>query len=108
PKMLRIVARYANRWNSYGSTDEMRERNARLDDACVAIGRDPGDILRSLYGWTLALGADPWSSPDAFADIVGRYHEAGIDEFLMEAPHEAQFPVAERIATDLLPKLRAS
>ncbi|HEX5497679.1 MAG TPA: LLM class flavin-dependent oxidoreductase [Thermomicrobiales bacterium] len=108
PKMLGIVARYADRWNSYGSTDDMRERSARLDDACAAIGRDPNEILRSLYGWTLALGADPWSSPEAFADIVGRYREAGIDEFLMEAPHEEQFPVAERIASDLLLKLRAS
>jgi alkanesulfonate monooxygenase SsuD/methylene tetrahydromethanopterin reductase-like flavin-dependent oxidoreductase (luciferase family) len=108
PKMLGIAARYADRWNSYGPVADIRDRNARLDDACAAIGRDPGEILRSLYGWTLALGADPWSSPDSFADIVGRYREAGIDEFLMEAPHEEQFPVAERIANDLLPTLRNS
>jgi hypothetical protein len=29
-----------------------------------------------------------------------------MSEFLMEAPHEEQFPVMERIATDLLPALR--
>ena len=52
------------------------------------------------------MGADPWSSPDAFADIVGRYREAGMSEFLMEAPHEEQFPVMERIAADVLPALR--
>jgi alkanesulfonate monooxygenase SsuD/methylene tetrahydromethanopterin reductase-like flavin-dependent oxidoreductase (luciferase family) len=108
PRMLRIVARYADRWNSYGTTAEMRERNARLDEACAAIGRDPGEIIRSLYGWTIPLGVDPWSSPDAFADVVGRYREAGMREFLMEAPHEHQFPMMERIAGELLPTLRTS
>jgi len=42
--MLRIAARYADRWNSYGTSDQIRERNARLDDACVEIGRDPDEI----------------------------------------------------------------
>ncbi len=108
PKMLRIVAEYADRWNSYGTTEEIRERNARLDEACAAIGRDPEAIIRSLYGWTLKLGVDPWESPAAFEDVVGRYRRVGISEFLMEAPHEEQFGVAERIAADLLPKLRAN
>jgi alkanesulfonate monooxygenase SsuD/methylene tetrahydromethanopterin reductase-like flavin-dependent oxidoreductase (luciferase family) len=106
PRMLGIVARRADRWNSYGTVEEIRERSARLDEACAAVGRDPNAILRSLYGWTLKLGADPWSSPDAFADIVGRYAEVGIREFLMEAPHEHQFATTERIAADLLPGLR--
>ena len=106
PRMLGIVARHADRWNSYGTAAEIRERNNRLDDACAAIGRDPRQIIRSLYGWTIPMGADPWSSPDAFADVVGRYREAGMTEFLMEAPHEDQFPTMERIAVDLLPKLR--
>jgi len=107
PRMLRIVARFADRWNSYGTVEEIRERSARLDEACAAAGRDPAAILRSLYGWTLKLGADPWSSPEAFADIVGRYREAGIGEFLMEAPHEHQFETTERIARELIPRLRA-
>jgi F420-dependent oxidoreductase-like protein len=106
PRMLGIVARYADRWNSYGTVEEIRERNGRLDEACAAIGRDPRAISRSLYGWTLKLGADPWESTDAFAEIVGRYREVGIDEFLMEAPHEEQFGVTERVAADLLPRLR--
>ena len=108
PRMLGIVARYADRWNSFGTEAEIRDRGAVLDERCGAIGRDPAEIIRSLYGWTLKLGADPWVSPDAFADIVGRYREAGISEFLMEAPHEEQFPVMERIAADLLPTLRSS
>jgi alkanesulfonate monooxygenase SsuD/methylene tetrahydromethanopterin reductase-like flavin-dependent oxidoreductase (luciferase family) len=106
PRMLRLVARYADRWNSYGTVEQIRERNARLDDACLTIGRDPETIIRSLYGWTIPMGVDPWSSPEAFADVVGRYREAGMSEFLMEAPHEEQFPMMERIAADVLPELR--
>jgi alkanesulfonate monooxygenase SsuD/methylene tetrahydromethanopterin reductase-like flavin-dependent oxidoreductase (luciferase family) len=106
PRMLRFAARYADRWNSYGTTAELQERNARLDEECAAIGRDPHSIIRSLYGWTIPMGVDPWESPDAFADVVGRYREAGMSEFLMEAPHERQFPVMERIASDLLPTFR--
>lgn len=107
PRMLGIVARFADRWNSYGTVEEIRERNARLDEACRKIGRDPDEILRSLYGWTLKLGADPWSSPDAFADIVGRYAEVGIREFLFEGPHDHQLEMAERIAREVVPGLRA-
>jgi len=107
PRMLKIVAKYADRWNSFGTTDEIAERVARLDEACAAIGRDPDTIIRSLYGWTLKLGADPWESPAAFQDIVGRYRAVGISEFLMEAPHEEQFGTMERIATEVLPALRA-
>ncbi len=108
PRMLKIVARHADRWNSYGTTDEIRDRTRQLDDACAAIGRPPGEIIRSLYGWTLKLGVDPWASPDAFEDVVGRYREVGIDEFLMEAPHEEQFPTMEQIAADVLPGLRSA
>jgi alkanesulfonate monooxygenase SsuD/methylene tetrahydromethanopterin reductase-like flavin-dependent oxidoreductase (luciferase family) len=108
PRMLRFAARYADRWNTHGTVSEIKERNERLDEACAAIGRDPAAIIRSLYGWTIPMGVDPWSSPDAFADVVGRYGEAGMSEFLMEAPHEEQFPMMERIAADLLPTLRSS
>ena len=107
-KMLRITAEFADRWNSSGTVDDLRARNEMLDEQCAAIGRDPDEIIRSLYGWTIPMGVDPWSSPDAFSDVVGRYREAGMSEFLMEAPHEAQFPILERIAADVLPALRAS
>ena len=50
-RMLRICAEYADAWNSFGTLGEMRERNAILDEHCAAIGRDPGTIWRSFYGW---------------------------------------------------------
>lgn len=106
PKMLRIVAEYADRWNSHGSVDEMARRNRILDEHCAAIGRDPRSIIRSLYGWASLMPADPWASPDAFAEVIGRYHEAGITEFIIDAPGPEQFPVLERVATEVIPKMR--
>jgi alkanesulfonate monooxygenase SsuD/methylene tetrahydromethanopterin reductase-like flavin-dependent oxidoreductase (luciferase family) len=104
PRMLRIVAQYADRWNSFGTLEEIKDRNSALDEACAEIGRDPSEIIRSLYGWTIPLKIDPWSSVEAFRDVVGRYQEIGISEFLMEAPFEWQFDVVERIASDVVGK----
>ena len=114
PRLLGIAARYADRWNSYGSIAEIRERNARLDDACAAIGRDPGEIIRSFFGMaprpTMSgrLPTDPWASPAAFEEVVAQYREVGINEFLVDGPEDHQFGVLERVAADVLPRLRAS
>jgi F420-dependent oxidoreductase-like protein len=106
-KMLRIVAEYADTWNSFGTVDEMRARNALLDEQCASIGRDPRTIVRSLYGWAAMMPHDPWQSVDAFGDMVGRYAEAGVNEFLIDQPRPEQQPILERVAADLLPPLRA-
>ena len=46
PRMLKIVARYADTWNAFGTAQEMRERNQMLDDYCREIGRDPDTLDR--------------------------------------------------------------
>lgn len=103
PRMLRVCARFADRWNSFGTVEEMAERNRLLDEACLGIGRDPAEIVRSFYGWASHMESqglpDPWSSPDAFEDVVGRYSEAGVNEFILDQPRPDQFHVAERIAS---------
>ena len=106
PRMLGIVARHADAWNSFGTLDEMRERNAILDDHCAKIGRDPGTIRRSLYGWAAMLPYDPWESVEAFQEVIGRYREVGVDEFIIDQPPVEQFEVVERVAAEVLPKLR--
>jgi alkanesulfonate monooxygenase SsuD/methylene tetrahydromethanopterin reductase-like flavin-dependent oxidoreductase (luciferase family) len=107
-RMLRIVAEFADDWNSFGTVDEMRERNAILDEHCSAIGRDPSTIVRSLYGWAAMMPSDPWASLDAFEDMVRRYSEAGVNEFLIDQPGDDQLPMLERVATELIPRLRGT
>jgi len=110
PRMLRICAEYADSWNSFGTVEEIRERNAILDEHCAAIGRDPGEITRSFYGWASNMTEqglpDPWQSTAAFEDVIGRYAEVGINEFVMDQPPPEQFGVLEQVAGDVLPKLR--
>ena len=98
PRMLAIVAAYADRWNSHGTVEQILERNQILDEACARIGRDPGAITRSLYGWAALMPSDPWSSVDAFDEMTGRYAEAGIEEFIIDAPKPTQYEVMEQVA----------
>jgi alkanesulfonate monooxygenase SsuD/methylene tetrahydromethanopterin reductase-like flavin-dependent oxidoreductase (luciferase family) len=106
PKMLRIVAEYADTWNSFGTVDEMRQRNDILDQQCEAAGRDPKTVVRSLYGWASMMPTDPWASTQAFQDMIGSYAEAGVNEFLIDQPRPEQQATLERVASDLLPTLR--
>jgi F420-dependent oxidoreductase-like protein len=108
PKMLRIVAEYAQAWNSFGSVDEMRERNAILDEQCAAIGRDPRTIVRSLYLWPAMLPENPWAGVAAFEDMVSRYAEVGVDEFLVDVTPETDLASVEHVATEALPRLRSA
>lgn len=98
PRMMRIVARYAARWNSTGAVAEMAERNQVLDQACAEIGRDPGEILRShLYVKGILPHEVPWDSPEALRDFVGRLREAGIREFILQPPPGIAPAQVERI-----------
>jgi alkanesulfonate monooxygenase SsuD/methylene tetrahydromethanopterin reductase-like flavin-dependent oxidoreductase (luciferase family) len=110
PRMLRICAEYADSWNSFGTVEEMRERNELLDQACAAVGREPREIRRSFYGWASQMEAqglpDPWQSTAAFEDVVGRYLAVGIEEFVIDQPRPEQFGVLEQVVTDVLPPLR--
>jgi hypothetical protein len=100
--MLRIVAEYADRWNSHGKPDEIVRRNEILDEHCMAIGREPASIVRSLYVWAALMPADPWSSVDAFEEMVGVYVEAGVREFIVDSPSPEQFPILEKVASRVL------
>lgn len=102
PKMLRIVAEYADRWNSHGSPEEITRRNAILDQHCMEIGRDPASIIRSIYVWAARVSTDPWGSVDAFDQMVGVYAEAGVREFIVDSPGPDQYPVLEQVASRYL------
>ncbi len=106
PRMLRIVARYADRWNSMGTPGEMAERNRILDEECERIGRDPAGITRSLFLSALDPSAgdlpDAWDSAGAFSEVVGRFTEAGVGEFIFNQPRPEQQDTADGILSDLL------
>ena len=105
PKMLKLVAEYADTWNAFGTPQEMTERNQLLDEYCHELGRDPETLDRSLYYWVPKSDADPWRSEQAFYDVLGPYIEAGVNQFIFDQPGDAQMDLLGQIAADVLPKL---
>ena len=58
PRSAALAARYAAEYNTLGAPlDELAGRGRRLDDACRAIGRDPGSLVHSLMT-TCVIGRD--------------------------------------------------
>lgn len=109
PRMLKLVAKYADTWNSFAPPDELRQRNDQLTQYCHDINRDPSEIKRSMfYGVNQSPDEHPWESIDAFEDYIGRYADSGMDEFILQPPLPERFSIVERIASDILPKLRNS
>jgi len=60
PRLLRVIARHADRWdlNVAPIPARVREASARLADACAEAGRDPAAIGRSMWVF-VRPGADP-------------------------------------------------
>ncbi len=95
PRMLRLAAELADEWNAGMRTPAaLAPLVARLDEACVAVGRDPATIRRSAEAM-VAIGAEPaldddrdrrgsWDdplrgSPEAIAAGLRRYGDLGMD-----------------------------
>lgn len=117
PRMVRIAAQRADRWNSWGgrglSAEELwlatAERVRLFNDAVDTTGRDPGSVVRSLYVYR---PLEPWSSPAALEAIVERARSIGLDElilawpgFLQEEGAEAQIEMFRKVSHDLVPLL---
>jgi len=117
PRMLRIAAERADGWSSWGGydieTEEQmfsvtRDRSRRFDDLCIEAGRDPRSIRHSLVAF---YALTPWESVEYFRDMVGRYAEIGIDEWVLywprtwrDTPHEDR--VFEQVCAEAIPSLR--
>jgi len=118
PRMLKIAARYADTWNTFGGVDikspeEMlaltRARNTRLDEYCTEIGRDPATLRRSVLIYTEEEYMKMYSQPGAFEEIVKRYREIGITEIMFFYPFvPMMIPMFEQIVNEAIPRLRES
>ena len=53
-KMLRVVARHANIWNTFAEGDDLIRKLGLLNQYCAEIGRDPASIELSVH-----VGGDP-------------------------------------------------
>jgi alkanesulfonate monooxygenase SsuD/methylene tetrahydromethanopterin reductase-like flavin-dependent oxidoreductase (luciferase family) len=120
PVMLKCAARHADTWNSLSflrdfqaQLDETRERIRLVDAACAAIGRDPASLRRSYLMFDAGARAgggliNYYASEDVFAEMVQKVIALGISEVGLYYPaRDEQRPVFERIARDVVPRLKA-
>ena len=96
PRMLRLTARYADEWNTWGDPDEVARRVTRFLAACDAEERDPASLRRSAQANIFYVrNADERAKAEKEAtanrtliggaaelvEQIGRYEELGVDEF---------------------------
>jgi F420-dependent oxidoreductase-like protein len=74
-KTLRLVAQYADVWNSTAqAVDELKHKIEVLNRHCDAVGRDPAEIRK-----TAGLLGDPFDNLDDYLKTLESYAELGID-----------------------------
>lgn len=108
PAGMRVAARHGDTWVTTGERDrrgpvppeegarDVATQIARLDEACVSVGRDPSTLSRLvLTGPVLDPGLD---SVGSFEDTVGRYSEVGVTDLVVHWPRQDP-PYAGDLAT---------
>lgn len=102
PKMLRVIAKHADIWDSSGTPEVHLERVEELKRACDEVGREYADIRHSM-----SFGADKLMDIDHFEELVTAYRAVGVQQFLFDFPlDDAGQEIARKVATELIPRLR--
>jgi probable F420-dependent oxidoreductase len=98
PRMLRITARHADEWNTWGGPAMAGAALERLLTACEQVGREPSTVWKSAQALVFisddqALADNIRSggmgersivgSPAQLVEEMGRYAELGFDEFIV-------------------------
>jgi probable F420-dependent oxidoreductase len=98
PRMLRITARHADEWNTWGAPDMAGGALAKLHTACEQVERDPSTLWKSTQALVFMTdnaefaanvkGGDMGErsiigSNEQLVDEVGRYVDLGFDELIV-------------------------
>ena len=90
PRMLRITARYASEWNTWGTPEQAGDHRAALVETCDKVGRDPATMRTSVNAMVDLDGSTPppgraalVGSAQQLIDQFGQYAELGFDEFIL-------------------------
>jgi alkanesulfonate monooxygenase SsuD/methylene tetrahydromethanopterin reductase-like flavin-dependent oxidoreductase (luciferase family) len=96
-RMLGIVARFADEWNTWGLPGHIAERSAALTRRCDAVGRDPGEIARSAQALVFLTDDDGEAdrlardiprplmagTPERLREVVAGFADIGLDELIV-------------------------
>jgi alkanesulfonate monooxygenase SsuD/methylene tetrahydromethanopterin reductase-like flavin-dependent oxidoreductase (luciferase family) len=111
PRMLRLVARYADAWNAawYGpptEAAELEQRIANLREACASEGRDLGSLTLTagvfvsfphlaVPGWEPPPASAMAGRPEEVGWMLAGYHDLGIDHLIVHLWPRSTEGVAE-------------
>ncbi len=102
PRMLGITAKHADIWNTRSPLDEAKRKSDILDEKCRDIGRDPGEIMRSVWP-----GQNQLTSLDNLTNYITSFREQGFDDFLFAWPeNDDEMAVITEAAESVIPEMR--
>lgn len=97
-RMLRIVARLADEWNTWTTPDVLRHKVGVLERHCADVDRDRREIRISTQALTFLSTDENWldqmrsagigraaaiGNPAQMVELMGEYSQAGADEFIV-------------------------
>ena len=128
---LKMVAKYADEWNAFGTPDEVRHKIEVLDGHCQAIGRDVNTIEKSVgiplvmtrdsgkldgmlaeMGRRRGIGLEEardsmlWGSPDQVIAKLEAYREVGVTHMIFSQRAPYDIAMLELFAREVIPALR--
>jgi F420-dependent oxidoreductase-like protein len=126
-RTLRIVAEHADVWNTFlGDVEQYRHKLEVLERHCADVGRDPGDIRKSLTFRAVlrederaveerrrelgpgasARGMTFLGTPDQCVERLRPFAALGGGDFLLAAPAPYDWQTIELVAREVAPALR--
>jgi F420-dependent oxidoreductase-like protein len=128
---LKMVARYADEWNAFGTPEVIRHKVEVLEGHCRAIGRDVNTIEKSV-GLPLVMTKDVskvdamladmasrrgmsledaragmlWGSPDQVIEKIKTYREIGVTHIILSLRATYDASQLELFASEVIPALQ--
>ncbi|WAJ45867.1 LLM class F420-dependent oxidoreductase [Mycobacterium sp. Aquia_216] len=103
-KTLRLVAQYADVWNSMSSdVDELQHKIDVLNRHCDKVGRDPAEIRKTVG----LLVVDPFENVDEYLKTAESYAKLGVDMINAGPVPGNPDPVGfiRRLGDELIPRI---
>lgn len=124
PRMLRITAKYADEWNTWGHPELAQSRREKFTAACESVGRDAASMHTSVNAMVV-LTDDPAAATAAtlempgrvisgsatqLADTLGTYGEIGFSEFIVPdwnlgGTHDERIEALDRLRSEVFSQL---
>jgi alkanesulfonate monooxygenase SsuD/methylene tetrahydromethanopterin reductase-like flavin-dependent oxidoreductase (luciferase family) len=128
PRMMRLIARHADWWNTaWCTSEEYQDRAARLTAACIEVGRDPMTVRKTWIGLCACAATEeeahrtlrggwfaerPFSSlgtvgtPDQIVEQLRPFINAGMDYWIVGFPRWPDLEMLDLFIEEVIPRIK--